>query len=130
MIGFVITVVVMFQVVGIRRSFRSRALLPEIVKDLQKEGSALNATLEGWPNRKNDARLHIKVAASLLQTALPLLPHDARGSIKNVRKKLTESAKEFNDVKYNTPDEAWDIYSDIQSSIVHLKQSVRSSKWD
>ena len=129
LLGFVITVAVMIQVAEIRRSFRSRARLPEIVKDLQKAGSALNTTLEGWPSRKNDARSHIKVAASLLHAAVPLLPRDIRGTIKHAQKKLAESATNFNDAKYNTPDEAWEIYSEIQSSITHLNQSVRSLNW-
>ncbi|MBB5858554.1 hypothetical protein [Xanthomonas arboricola] len=129
LLGFVITVLVMIQVSEIRRSFRSRARLPEIVQDLQKAGSALNKTLEGWPNRKNDARSHIKVAASLLQAAVPLLPREARNSIKDAQKKLAESSTSFNDTKYNNPDEAWDIYSEIQSSITHLNQSVRSLSW-
>lgn len=130
MAGFVITVFVMTQVAGIKRSFRSRARLPEIVKNLELAGSGLNATLEGWPGRKNDARSPIKVAASLLQAALPLLPSETRSSIKSVQKKLAVSAKNFNDARYDVPDEAWDIYSDIQSSITHLKQSVSDLKWD
>jgi hypothetical protein len=129
-LGFFITVFVMIQVAGIKRSFRSRARLPEIVKNLQATGSVLNTTLDGWPSRKNDARSPIKVAASLLQAALPLLPRDTRSSIKSVQKKLAASAKNFNDAKFDVPDEAWDIYSDIQSSITHLKQSVSDLKWD
>ena len=129
LIGFVITVVVMLQVAGIRRSFRSRARLPEIVKDLETAGSNLNRTLDGWPSKKNDARSHIKVAASLLQAATPLLPRDARQVIKDSHGKLAGSMKNFNDRKYNDPDEAWEIYSEIQSSITHLGQSVRSLNW-
>lgn len=130
LVGFVITVVVMIQVAGIRQSFRSRARIPEIVKDLQKAGSALNSTLEGWPSRKNDARSHIKVAASLLQAAVPLLPRDIRVTIKRAEQKIAESATNFNDAKYNNPDEAWEIYSEIQSSITHLNQSLRSLNWN
>lgn len=129
LLGFIITLMVMIQVSEIRRSFRSRARLPEILKDLQKAGSALNSTLQDWPSRKNDARSYIKVAASLLQAAIPLLPREARRSIKIAQQKLAESSTNFNDTKYNIPDEVWDIYSDIQSSITHLNQSVRSLNW-
>lgn len=129
-IGFVITVVVMLQVSGIRRSFRSRARLPEIVKDLKAAGSSLNRTLDDWPSQKNDARSHIKVAASLLQAAVPLLPRDARQVINASHSKLAESMKNFSDPKYSDPDEAWEIYSEIQSSITHLGQSVRSLNWN
>ena len=56
--GFLITVIVMFQVASIRRSFKSRAILADLIKELQKTGSNLNVTLEGWPARRNDARSH------------------------------------------------------------------------
>ena len=130
LVGFVITVLVMIQVSGIKKSFRSRARLPEIVKDLQKAGSSLNVTLEGWPLRKNDARAHIKVATSLLRVAAPLLPRDSRKIIKDLERKLAVAVTSLNEEKYNSPDVAWEIYSDIQSSIAHLSQTVRSLNWE
>ena len=127
--GFVITVIVMLQVSGIKRSFRSRARLPEIVKDLEKAGSSLNATLAAWPAQKNDARSHIKIAATLLESAIRLLPRADRSPIKRLADRISTSAKDFTSTKYDNPNEAWDIYSDIQSSITHLNQSVRSLNW-
>lgn len=129
MVGFVITVVVMFQVSAIKRSFKSRARLPEIVKDLEQAGSALNATLAAWPAQKNNARSHIKVAASLLQAAVRLLPREEQTPIKSLEKRISNAAKDFNCIRFDNPNEAWDIYSDIQSSITHLNQSVRSLNW-
>lgn len=128
--GFVITVVVMFQVSTIKRSFKSRARLPEIVKELEQAGSALNATLAAWPAQKNNARSHIKVAASLLQAAVRLLPREERAPIKSLEKRISNAAKDFNCRRFDNPNEAWDIYSDIQSSITHLNQSVRSLNWN
>lgn len=129
-VGFVITVVVMLQVSAIKRSFRSRARLPEIVTDLEQAGSSLNATLAAWPAKKNDARSHIKVAASLLQAAVRLLPREERAPIKMLEKRISSSAKDFDSSRFENPNEAWDIYSDIQSSITHLNQSVRSLNWN
>lgn len=130
MVGFLITIAVMYQVSAIKRSFRSRARLPQIIKELQRAGSSLNETLADWPERKNDARAHLKVAASLLQATLPLLPRASRAALKLVHRKLVSSIRSFNEVTFDSPDAAWDLYSDIQSSITHLNQAMRNLNWD
>jgi hypothetical protein len=129
-IGFVITLVVALQVSSIKRSFRSRARLPQIKKDLQKAGTALNTNLNDWPQHKNDARAHIKIAATLVQAAIPLLPRGDRNQLRVVLRTLTVSVKAFSEPRYDAPDAAWDIYSDIQLSITHLDQSMRNQTWE
>ena len=128
--GFVITVVVALHVSAIRRSFKSRARLPQITKDLQKIGTALNGNLNAWPQHKNDARAQLKVAATLIKAAIPLVPRADRPSLKDVLKKLLVSIKDLSQSKYDSPDIAWDIYSDIQLSITHLNQSMRNQIWE
>ncbi|MFN7122367.1 MAG: hypothetical protein ACK4NM_10075 [Hydrogenophaga sp.] len=128
--GFVITVVVMIQVAAIKRSFRSRARLPEVIKDLQKTGSALNANLDGWPAGKNDALTQFKVSAVLVRSAIPLVAGDTKKQLKAIHTKLVAAAQSFHDPKYQNLDAAWDLYSDVQQVISSLSQSVRSLKWD
>lgn len=130
MVGFVITVVVMIQVASIKRSFRSRARLPEVIKELQKTGSVLNANLDGWPARKNDALMQFKVSAVLVRSAIPLVAGDTKKQLKAIHKKLDAAVQSFHDPKYQNLDAAWDLYSDVQQVITSLSQSVRSLKWD
>ncbi|HEY0884172.1 MAG TPA: hypothetical protein VGE20_02760 [Ramlibacter sp.] len=130
LVGFVITVVVLIQVASIRRSFRARARLPEIIKELQKTGSTLNGNLEAWPARKNDARAQIKVASSLIQSALPFVQGDVRKHIRDAHSKLAIATRSFDDARYDSPDLAWDLYSDIQLIITSLNQSVRTLNWE
>lgn len=130
LVSFVITLLVMRQVNSIRNSFRARARLPEIVKELEKVGSNLNACLEGWPVRKNDGRSQIKIAATLIQGALPFISGSTKRQIVLDRKKLVEAALMFDSQSYDRPDPAWDLYSDIQSTIVSLKQSARNLNWE
>ena len=129
-VGFAITVIVMLQVASIKRSFLSRARLPEILKDLERAGSALNAQLGEWPKRKNDARAHIRVASTLIATAIPLVHAQLKPPLKTTLRVLEAAVRDFNDPKFNLPDAAWDVYSEIQSGIVHLTQAVRNSKWE
>jgi hypothetical protein len=128
--GFVITLIVMLQVSSIKHSFKSRARLPEIIEDLEKTGSKLSTQLQDWPLQKNNARLQIKVAASLIQRALPFVSGPARRQITKDQKKLAGAAKEFDNLRYNNPDLVWDLYSDIQSIITSLKQSARDLTWE
>jgi hypothetical protein len=129
-VGFLITCYVMYEVASIRKSFRSRARLPEIVKNLQTAGSSLNGILADWPMRKDDARVPIKNATHLLGAAMFLVKGDAKGSVRRLRKKLNTLARDFSDVKYDDPAQAWDIYSDIQASITLLSQTVSDQKWN
>lgn len=128
--GFIITVVVMLQVASIKRSFRSRARLPEVVRDLQKAGSALNTNLDGWPARKNDALTQVKVASVLVRSAIPLVAGDTKKQLKSIHAKLLVATQNFDSPKYQNLDAAWDLYSDVQQVITNLSQSVRTLKWD
>ena len=130
LIGFVITVVVMIQVGTIKRSFRSRARLPEIITELEQSGSALNKALDGWPARRNDAQSHIKIAASLIQSTLQFVPNPTKKQGKLIHKKLETAAKTFMEKKYDSAGAVWDLYSDIQSVIVSLNQATRNLNWE
>jgi hypothetical protein len=130
LVGFIITVALMFQVRTIKRSFLSRARLPVLIKDLEKAGTTLNGHLANWPQRKNHARTQIKIAATLVRSAAQLLPAGDRKSIEETHLKLDVSAKTFGDVRFDDPDVAWDLYSDIQSTISTLTQSARNLNWE
>ena len=130
LVGFLITCYVMHEVASIRRSFRSRARLPEIVADLQSAGSGLNGVLADWPSRKDEARVPVKNAAHLLRASISLVPRNARADVKRLQKNVASAARNFTEARYDVPAHAWDIYSDIQSSITLLKQSVSDQKWD
>ena len=131
MLGFFITVAVMIQVGSIRRSFLSRARLPELVQELQKSRSALSAHLEAWPRYKNDALSQVKIAATLIAAAIPLVPNGSRKPLKIAVKKLAVAVKQFDSTDPREGvNRAWDLYSDIQISIVHLNQAIRNLKWE
>lgn len=130
LIGFVITVWVMIQLGSIKRSFRSRARLPEIILELEQSGSALNKALAGWPTQRNDAHSQIKVASSLIQSALQFVPNPTKRRAKFTQKKLETAARKFTEREYNNAGAVWDLYSDIQSTIVSLNQVNRNLNWE
>lgn len=129
-LGFFITVYVTFQVRSIKRSFLSRARLPELVQDLEKAGSALSASLDGWPIRKNHARSQIKIAASLLHSATSILPKDERKIASAANMKLRSAAERLDTAEFECADLVWDLYADVQSTITSLKQVSKNRKWE
>lgn len=129
-VGFFITLVVMFQVGSIRTTFRARARLPQINKDLRKAGSSLNESLAGWPTRKNIGHQQIKVASSLIDDALPFIPRASRRRIKLINKKLIKAARDFSELRYDSPNSVWDLYSDIQVVITSLNQVEKNLNWE
>lgn len=95
LLGFAITLYVLFEVKFIKNTFLSRARLPELIRDLSKAGSILNGHLGGWPAQRNEALCQIKVAASLLESASPMVPKVERQELLQTHKKLTGAAQSF-----------------------------------
>lgn len=128
-IGFLITSYTLYEVTGIKASFLARARLPDIIEELAKTGSALSSILGTWPKQRNEARSHIKVSAALLKSALPMLAGAEKREASKIQVKLSSAANKFSEPNYPSVDEAWDIYSDIQSCISSLTQVSKNMKW-
>jgi len=129
-VGFFITLIVMYQVREIRATFRARARLPQINKELQKAGSALNTSLNNWPVSKNTGHGQIKVASSLIDDAITFIPRASRKKIVEINGKLSKAVHEFSQARYDTPDAVWDLYSDIQVAITSLNQIEKNLNWE
>lgn len=130
LLGFGITLYVLFEVKFIKNTFLSRARLPELIKDLQKAGSVLNGQLDQWPAQRNEALCQIKVAASLLKSASTMLPKSEREELLKTHKKLTSAAQSFSSQQPLSTDSIWDLYSDIQSSIASMTQVSKNNRWE
>lgn len=130
LVGFVITLIVMWEVRTIKRSFRSRARLPEVIRDLEKCGSSLSKTLQNWPSMRHLSRGHVKVAASLLHSSLPLLAKPERKTAIVMHSKFAIAAQHFDGPEFDQATAVWDLYSDIQSTIASLNQVASNVKWE
>lgn len=130
MVGFCITIVVWLQVGTIKKSFKSKALLPDIVSDIEKRGSALNISINDWPKSRNEVKATIKAVDSLLNTALQFLVSPEKNEIKRIKKQINTAIKKFDTQKYKEIDAIWDVYTDIQSAIINLKQNSKTMQWN
>ena len=128
LLGFFITVWVLYDVKRIRASFVARARLPALTRDLAKTGSALNGHLPQWPSQRNAAFGQIKVAAALLKTSAEIVPKSERKELSRIHRKLV-SVSALGSASLNE-DMAWDLYSDIQSCLASLDQIAKNLKWE
>lgn len=129
-LGFLISAYTLYEVKRIKASFLARARLPDIIKELSEAGSALNTILGKWPKQRNEARGYIKVSATLLKSALPMLVGEEKKEISKIQEKLSVAANNFSNPNYPNTNEAWDIYSDIQSCLTTLTQVSKNMKWE
>lgn len=129
-LGFLITAYTLYEVTRIKASFLAKVRLPDIIKELTKTGSTLNATLITWPQKRNEAISQIKISATLLKSAIPMLSGVEKKEISRIEKRLALAAKKFTNPSYPNTEEAWDIYSDIQSCLTSLTQVSKNMKWE
>lgn len=130
LIGFFVTIYVLVEVRRIRSAFLARARLPDLIKELSKAGSALNSHLGQWESQKNEARGQIKIAATLIQATLTMLPKPEKTEMERIQKKLVDATQHFPDERHSNVEAAWDLYSDIQSCITSLNQVTKNMKWE
>lgn len=130
LLGFAITLYVLFEVKFIKDTFLLRVRLPELIRDLTKAGSTLNGHLGEWPAQRNEALCQIKVAASLLKSASIMVPKTEKNELLQTQMKLTGAAQSFVSGEDISTDLIWDLYSDIQSSIASMNQIAKNNRWE
>ncbi|WP_218673443.1 hypothetical protein [Chromobacterium haemolyticum] len=129
-ISSIVTIYVLIEVKSIKNSFLRKARLPEIIRDLSKAGSILSSTLNDLPAQRNAFHCQIKIAASLIQSTIKILPKEEKKEIERVHSKLAIAASDFNHPRLSHADALWDLYSDIQSTISSMRQLVKNVKWE
>lgn len=123
-LGFCLTLYVTFQVWSIRRQYMARGRLPDLISELEKKGSGLNAHLSAWPQKQNEFALDVKVSVVLLTTARKLLPRSEAATVREVEAKLGDAAS-----RALTDKDAWELYGEIQRAIANLQQVSKNLNW-
>lgn len=125
LLGFLITLYVLYEVRAIRRAFKSRARLPEIAKDLSATGSEISKLLKDWPTNRPVIKGKFKIVVTLLDVALEFVSGSQRADMRRVRLRIKNALPGFSDTT-----DAWELYTDIQTAIQALSQASKNAKWD
>lgn len=134
--GFLISIYVMYNLNKIRKHYEYRARIPEIVSQLDEFSKNLNTYFDDISTNKNDIILTIK---RLEYTLISLRQKTNNEIIKSINLLLqrTKRIKRGGSVKYlflknetwSFEDESWEIYSDIQGILQGVKEDSRDSSW-
>jgi ABC-type histidine transport system ATPase subunit len=125
LLAFAITVYVMYEVRAIRNSFKSRARLPEIIKDLSASGSSISKLLKDWPLQEREVKGHVKSTLTILTVSVEFLSGEQKSEIKKLRARLKIALAAF-----GPSTDAWELYTDVQNAVQILTQASKNAKWD
>lgn len=113
LIGFAITCIVWWQVRGIRKSYLTRARLPEISKIINKQSAALLKELKGNKNRENCLVLVAELHGSLESLDGKIGNRESR-AVKKILSMIKGGNLFFGrDFKDLTDDEVWAVYFEV-----------------
>ncbi|CAI2297568.1 hypothetical protein [Vibrio parahaemolyticus] len=131
-IGFFLTLWLLYEARHIRNSFLRRARLPQITKELKVVSKELSSHLKNWATQKEEARNQLSISKALLENLIPKLPSEEQKKCKVFVKKLKPRKwLMFNDSLSNVDEEqAWDLYTELSAITTMLIQLEKDSKWD
>lgn len=127
--SFFVTLYVLYEVHEIKKTFFTRARLPEYLEELKSSGSKLSVSLDQWPTQRHAAHEQIKISVTLLTSSRSVLPKEEKIEIDKIIKKLNTAKVEFHLQKYDDVNNVWDLYSDIQLAITSMTQLLKNIKW-
>ena len=87
-IGFFLTLWLLYEARHIRNSFLRRARLPQVTKELKAVSKTLSSHLKSWGTQKEDARNQLSISRALLENLIPKLPNEEQKKCKAFVKQL------------------------------------------
>ncbi|EHK9186442.1 MULTISPECIES: hypothetical protein [Vibrio] len=131
-IGFFLTLWLLYEARHIRNSFLRRARLPQVTKELKAVSKTLSSHLKSWGTQKEDARNQLSISRALLENLIPKLPNEEQKKCKAFVKQL--KPRKWLIIKDSLSsvdeDQAWELYTELSAITTMLIQLEKDSKWD
>ncbi|EJB8438972.1 hypothetical protein MW344_003559 [Vibrio parahaemolyticus] len=131
-IGFFLTLWLLYEARHIRNSFLRRARLPQVTKELKAVSKTLSSYLKSWGTQKEDARNQLSISRALLENLIPKLPNEEQKKCKAFVKQL--KPRKWLIIKDSLSsvdeDQAWELYTELSAITTMLIQLEKDSKWD
>lgn len=135
-LGLLISLFVLYSLKKIRKHFKLKARIPEIVNQLEDFSKELNSYIDDIEGNKNE----LIIISKRLEYTLKSLREKSTDQItKNIDKMLVSISMlkkggpfKWNPLRKSTwkfDDEIWEIYSDIQGILQGLKEANKDSLW-
>lgn len=129
-IGFFITLYVMWGVRSIRLSYLQRARLPEIHQSLSEAGTQISRILSASSTfDARGAQVQLKIASALIETLVKLANNPDKRRYKRSEKIVWKAVVKIESARGGI-DETWAAYGEVQMVLASVDQAIKSSKWD
>jgi len=123
LIGFAITVAVGWQVRNVRQSFRSRARLPAITKDLEIKVLGLSALLDSPKPPWIVLRAALSSTSATLEIALPFAPSRARTPVREAIRYAAEAVADLDGEKAGASKASARARDELHRALLHLNEA-------
>lgn len=131
-VGFFITIWLLWEAKQIRNSFIRRARLPEVIRELKNNTKLLSTHLKYWESEEKEAVHQLRICKALIESLIPKLPDNAQKSCKTYVKSISPIT--FFYWRFGSSDigkdKAWELYGQLSEIVTMLHQLDKDSKWD
>ncbi|MFW1760440.1 hypothetical protein [Acinetobacter calcoaceticus] len=131
-VGFFITIWLLWEAKQIRNSFMRKARLPEVIKDLSRSSAKLVTHLKNWETEEKEAINQLIISKALIENLIPKVPDFEKKRCKLFVNSVTPRTLFFWTIGSSTVDEdkAWSLYTLLIEVLTMLEQLNKDSKWD
>lgn len=127
-IGLLVTGFLYYEARSIRRSFLTRARLPEIMKELVAAVSTLSKNVKDWKSDKQPTLLVLQEVKALLENISPKVSKPERVKVDAYLLKLSPSNSSVQIERFEA-DQIFKLYNELVGLVSTLKQVNKDSSW-
>ena len=132
-LGLALTIAVYYETKSLKKTFKNKARIPELQKDLSTSASVLNDAMSDWENSKerikNEFITCIATAESLLEKLEDVDKQKVRDFL-NLIAPIEGRKKRSPKLTFNSLDDVWLLYEALSLLNSRLAQIVKDMKWD
>lgn len=135
-LGFFLSIWVLYNVKKLRNYYLLKARIPEIIKEINKFSKELNSYLDDINNNKNQILVIIKKFEFTLKSLKRKSANDLVSLINKMLQRISRMKRggpvrlyPLKPTKWSFDDEAWELYSDMQGVLQGLKETANDSNW-
>jgi hypothetical protein len=131
-LGLAISVVVWAQVGAIKATVLSRARIPEMIRDLERNAEALRGTFKDWPEHEKEAEGVTQRLDGILLNSLQKLAGADKKKLSQPHNLIKKRSSLLTWLRPNTVeqrlDAMWDIHNALLGAIEVLQQRNKDNK--
>lgn len=131
-LGFLLTLWVLWQTWSIRREFALRGRVPELKRSLMNTARQLPPLLREWPSQRNETLMILASARPVLENLSEKLPRKEKAAVKALVSDLKDCKtgifQRIPIARYSS-EQMWKLFTDLQGVIGNLEQREKDASW-